>query len=347
MKQRAIDRIKRQLKFLVENRKTIIADTDTHLTDFSIMSAQMQKKYESTYNLYQGRPISVEDLLTEMKMAGVDLCLCWQNPATTWYRGGSLNFEYLLRSNRYIFECSCRYPEKIIPSGWTDPKALGMETAKEMVRICVEDFGCPVVKINPAQNAFQIDSDQVIELTRTIIDYGVVPAFHFAADTKYTPTEGLCHLADLFPDSKILAVHMGGGGASYMEAEKMYNDIRSLGLKYKNLYFVESAKRDIHIESDFITYTLSGEADYKRIFCASDAPYGRMTWNYGGYRSMFASLIDSEHHTDSRVRNHAALFDKALAQRFMGGNFADFMIEQYTGMLHREVSPTHEYELLK
>ena len=340
-----IQRIQRQLDYLSENRNKIIADTDTHLTDFSGMTSQMLYKYYSTHNLYQGRPISVEDLLAEMEMAGVDVCLCWQNPAATPYRGGEQNFEALLKSNRYIFECSCKYPEKIIPSGWTDPKALGVEDAKEMVRICVEDFGFPIIKMNPAQNAYQIDDERVIELTRSVIEYGAVPAFHFAADTSYTPTEGLCHLAQLFPESEILAVHMGGGGSSYLEAETMYNEIRELGLVYKNLYFVESAKRDIHIESDLITYTLAGEENYKRIFCASDAPYGRMTWNYGGYRCMFKSLMNGEKHTDPRVRENAALFTPELVQRFMGGNFADFIIKRYSEMLkkHEEESYVVDY----
>lgn len=333
MNQSTLNRITRQLDYLKTNRERLVADADTHITDFAGMTTPMLKKYQSTDNLYQGRPISAEDLLVEMNMAGVDVCLCWQNPATTPYRGGWANFESLLNSNRYIYECSCKYPERIIPTGWTDPKALGVEKAREMIRICIEDFGMPIIKMNPAQNAFPIDDECVVDLTRYIIELGAVPAFHFAADTCYTPVKGLVNLANEFPNDDILAVHMGGGGSSYLEAETMYNEIREEGLNHKNLYFIESAKRDIHIESDIITYALAGKEDVTRIFCASDAPYGRMTWNYGGYRCMFDSLINSDKHSDQRVRNNPSYFTPELEQQFLGKNFADFIIRRYTKML--------------
>jgi hypothetical protein len=91
-------------------------------------------------------------------------------------------------------------------------------------------------------------------LIRTIIGYGAIPAFHFAADTQYTPVSGLKKTGrKCFPNNRLLVIHMGGGGASYNEAETMYHEVRELGLEYKNLFFIESAKRDTHIESDFIT----------------------------------------------------------------------------------------------
>lgn len=336
MNTNAFHRMRTQLEFLNNNKHRLVADADTHITDTSNLSPVIQEKYDSTPNYYQGRPISAEDLITEMDMAGVDVCLCWQNPATTYYPGLSeQNFDALLSSNRYVYESACKYPERIIPTGWTDPKALGLDLAKEMIRVCVMEYGCPVVKFNPAQNAFPIDNETTIELIRTITGYGAIPAFHFAADTQYTPVSGLKKLAELFPDNRLLVIHMGGGGASYNEAETMYHEVRELGLAYKNLFFIESAKRDTHIESDFITYSLAGEEHYKRIFCASDAPYGRMTWNYGGYRQMLKSLVDSELHTDKRVRNNPNVFTPDLAKRFMGQNFVEFIVDQYSSMVTR------------
>jgi len=45
---------------------------------------------------------------------------------------------------------------------------------------------------------------------------------------------------------------MGGGGSSYCEGESLYREAREIGLKHPNLFFIQSAKRDCHIESDFI-----------------------------------------------------------------------------------------------
>lgn len=128
---------------------------------------------------------------------------------------------------------------------------------------------------------------------------------------------------------RIIGVHMGGGGALYPEAEDLYNQTRALGLKYANLFFIQSAKRDTHIESDFITYALEGEPFNKNIACASDAPYGRQTWNFGGYRAMFQSLLNSKDHTDARVRQNPSIFIKDLQQDFMGRNFSELIIKGY------------------
>ncbi|NJK96771.1 MAG: hypothetical protein HC905_19295 [Bacteroidales bacterium] len=128
---------------------------------------------------------------------------------------------------------------------------------------------------------------------------------------------------------------MGGGGAAYPVAEELYQKPDPLGLECPNIHYVLSAKRDTHTESDLITYTLAGEKHSGRLFCGSDAPYGRMTWNFGGYRAMFNSLINGKNHTDLRVRNNQYLFTDGIAARYMGGNLAAFMIEAYKRILER------------
>ena len=51
---------------------------------------------------------------------------------------------------------------------------------------------------------------------------------------------------------------MGGGGASYNEADTLYAESRALGLRQSNIHFALSAKRDTHIESDLIAYQAAG-----------------------------------------------------------------------------------------
>ena len=96
----------------------------------------------------------------------------------------------------------------------------------------------------------------------------------------------------LQPEHPVLAIHMGGSGAGYPEADELYRQARELGLRRSNIRYVLSAKRDTHIESDLIAYTQAGEPFCRNLSCASDAPYGRMTWNFGGFRAMFRSLQD-------------------------------------------------------
>lgn len=333
----ARNRVKYQLEYLETNRNRLVIDGDTHATDTEAMHASLKVQMDAGSDYYHGRPVSAEDLMAEMNMAGVDMALIWQNPAATVYTNHpEADFKALFNANLYIYETALKYPDRFIPAGWTDPKALGVNNAKKLVNICVNEFGFAIVKMNPAQNAFPIDSEPVVEVFDHIVRLGAVPAFHFGADTEFTPAEGLRNLANRFPEHPIIGVHMGGGGAAYPVAEELYQKARLLGLECPNIHFVLSAKRDTHIESDLITYTLAGEQPSSRIFCGSDAPYGRMTWNFGGYRAMFKSLIDGRKHTDSRVRVNETLFTDRIAGKYMGGNLALFMIDAYSRILNHK-----------
>lgn len=323
-------RIVRQVNFLINNKDRLTIDADTHPSNLKLLSGRILDKYKSSENYYHGRPISGDDLLREMKMAAVDMSLIWQNPAATPYTDNqSENYNRLLKANEYIFDLGQSYPEKFIPAGWTDPKALGLANALKIVDVFMNDFGFLIVKMNPAQNAFPIDSADVMAIVEKIAKNNGLVAFHYGADTPYTPAKGLEKIARSFPETRIIGIHMGGGGASYNEGEELYNHTRELGLKCPNLFFVQSAKRDTHIESDFITYTLEGEPFCKNIACASDAPYGRQTWNFGGYRLMFKSLLNSEEHTDERVRNNPEAFNEGMRQNYMGRNLAELIIDGY------------------
>lgn len=325
-----------RLAFLKENKSNLVIDADTHVSDINELKGPTRERYFNSTNYYQGRPITAAELLKEMEMAEVDMSLIWQNPAATDYSNDpSYNYKSLYNANKYIFESVSQYPKKFIPGGWTDPKALGMDKALQLTEICVNDFGFPIVKLNPAQNAFPLDSEFVITVFEKIVELGAIPAFHYGADTPYTPPEGLERIARHFKDKMLIAIHMGGGGAGYIEADEQYIKSRNLGLEHPNILYVLSAKRDTHIESDLITYQLAGEPFNKNLCCASDAPYGRQAWNFGGFRWMFKTLKDHQNHTDKRVRENPGLFTDNIVQRYIGTNFAEIAIKGYESILNQ------------
>jgi predicted TIM-barrel fold metal-dependent hydrolase len=319
------------IAFLREHQDSLVIDADTHITDVDSLSGAARERYETTEGYYHGRPISAEDLIAEMGMAGVDMALIWQNPAWTAYSADAdRNAEALLEANRYIQRAARNHPLRFIPAGWTDPNACGLANALRIAEICVREFRFPIVKMNPAQNAFPIDSPEVAAVVDRIVELGAVPAFHFGADTPYTPAAGLARIAARHPDHPLLASHMGGGGASYHAAEQTYHEARRLGLDQPNIRYPLSTKRDTHIESDLIAYQLAGEPFCHHLFAASDAPFGRMTWNFGGFRAMLASLANGTCHTDARVRAHPGLFTAEACRDYLGGNFARFALEILT-----------------
>ena len=323
----AAERVRRQAMRLTRDGASLTIDADVHLTDPETLPDAMHRQMEATPNYFHGRPISAEDALAEMAMAGVDMALVWQNPSATPY-GDDLdaNHAALLAANRYIADAALAHPERFIPAGWTDPKALGFERSAALVETLIERFGFVVVKMNPAQNAYPIDSEDVFRTVDLIVERGAVPAFHIGSDTPFTPPEGLAKVARRHPDHPVIAVHMGGGGAAFVEAEENYQTIRRLGLELPNIFFALSAKRDTHCESDLITYQLAGAPFKTNIACASDAPYGRMTWNFGGYRLMFESLLDGAKHTDPRLRKDPGAFNAEDVAGYLGGNIAALIV---------------------
>lgn len=331
----ATQRATAQLEYIRKHPKCVI-DADTHISDLSVSPCWIQDRILESANYFHGKPITAEELVDEMDAASVDMALCWQNPAATVYPGTEIeNFSSLLAANQYIYDASLRFPDRIIPAGWTDPKALGLEGALKIVDHCISEFGFAVVKINPAQNEFPIDSDEVFAIVDRIYSGKAIPAFHFGADTPYTPPEGLARLAKKYAPHPLLAIHMGGGGASYVEAEETYTKSREIGLQNPNIRYILSAKRDTHMESDFIAYQSAGSPFDENLFCASDAPYGRQSWNFGGFRAMFDTLLKPDRHSDPRLRSNPGLFTQEAVAGYLGGNFAQFMIKVYERFLSR------------
>lgn len=322
---------------LTRGADSLVIDGDAHISRMRALPAAARARLRATPHYYQGRPMSAEDLVAEMDMAGVDLALVWQNPAAT-LRGSDrrANGRALLDANRYVLESARRYPDRLIPAGWTDPAGLGLEQALELTEQLVREFGFLVVKMNPAQNRFPIDSRPVFSVVAKIVELGAIPAFHFGGDTRFTPARGLARLAKAFAPHRIIAVHMGGGGSDYVSGDALYTEARELGLRFPNLFFIESAKRDCHIESDFIAYQLAGAPFKGNIAVGSDAPYGRLSWNFGGYRAMFASLRDPRH-PDPRLAAHPGLIDAAAERAYLGGNLARLLAEGYA----RWLAPDH------
>ncbi|MFP4059516.1 MAG: hypothetical protein ACLFUC_03410 [Bacteroidales bacterium] len=66
-----------------------------------------------------------------------------------------------------------------------------------------------------------------------------------------------------------------------------------------------------------------------------DAPYGRQTWNFDGYRWMFKSLKAGKNHTDKRVRENPNLFTDDVVKNYMGRNFAELALLGYSAILQK------------
>ncbi|MFN3685404.1 amidohydrolase family protein [Salinarimonas sp.] len=326
--------VERRLAHLAAVQQSVTIDADTHPSDPDAYSPELAERLARDPNYWQGRPIGGEELLRDLDQAGIDMALAWQNPAVTVYGADeNENFERLLAANRYIARFAEANPTRIIPGGWTDPKALGLRNALTLARICVEDFGFPIVKMNPAQNAYPITDPMVGETVDAIVALGAIPTFHLGGDSPYTPPDGFAAMAARNPAHPIIGVHMGGGGSHFVAGDETYLGARRIGLEHENIFYVLSAKRDTHIESALVTYRSAGPSAWRRLAIGSDAPYGRPSWNFGGMRGLLAALSDGAHSNDPRLRADPGMFDEDAARDVLGRNFAALVVAAYERLL--------------
>lgn len=323
----AIQTLTARMSFLETHKHQLVIDGDTHPTDLNTLEPALQERYQATPFYYQGRPLAYQTLLASMAAVGIDVALTWQNPAAfTYGNDRDINFDKLYQANRNIARFAQRYPNKFIPAGWTDPEGLGLEHAMKLVELCVQEWGFSIIKMNPAQNAFPIDSSNVMRLVEKIITLGATPAFHFGGDSPYTPASGLEKVVAAFQDHVIIGVHMGGGGSHYVDGDKTYLEARALGLRYPNLFYIMSAKRDCHIESALIAYTQKGAPFNKNLAWGSDAPYGLQSWNLGGLQKLFDNLQNNIY-TAAIDDDLTSLFTPQVKQNYLGTNLAEVVIQ--------------------
>lgn len=347
MKPQTFAQFENRTKFLRANSDTLTIDADMHPTDPDTIPPACIARMTQCPDYFHTRPLLSTDVISRLDAAKVDMGLCWQNPAMVPYTDSlAENALRLTQSNRRISELARRHPTRIIPAGWTDPKALGVTAAIKLARLCVSEFAMSVVKMNPAQNAYPIDDPMVLEVVDAIVETGAIPAFHFGADTPYTPTSSLETVARRHPDHPVIAVHMGGGGGHFVESEDTCLSARAAGLRNPNIFYVLSAKRDAHIVSDLITYAAAGPPFSRNIACGSDAPYADPVFHFAGFRALLADLTNGETHPDERLRAHPNLIDSHQVQNFLGGNFADLIIAAHERILARSTqsSPGHPTE---
>lgn len=148
--------------------------------------------------------LTAEEMISWLDKAGIDKALTWLQPPY------DRNID---RANRYVYESFSKFPDRILPFGWTDPH-LGLDAALEQIRKCVDDFGFLGVKLNGAQNDFYIDDDGLVsDVIDAIVETGKILAFHIGCDAfDKTHPYRLSKIAMKHPKARIIAVHMGGVG---------------------------------------------------------------------------------------------------------------------------------------
>jgi predicted TIM-barrel fold metal-dependent hydrolase len=219
-----------------------------------------------------GNSISIDELLYMMDQAGVDKAVTWLQPPY---------LRNLDAANRYVYEAMRQYPDRILGFGWADPH-LGGEKARDTVKKCIYEYGLYGVKLNGAQNSFYIDDPTLsLPIIEEVAKTGKLLAFHVGTDAyEFTHPFRVGKIARLFPELRILVVHMGGVG---------FHDLSDAAIEvaqeHPNLTLIGSAVRSKPILKAIKTLGA------KRVCFGSDAPFELMHVELAKYRALLAKEI--------------------------------------------------------
>ena len=233
----------------------MIIDADCHLTPAE-----------------SGWGIQSEELVRRMDYAGVDKALTWLQPAY---------FPNVEAGNTLVYEATQKFPDRILGFGWADPH-FGLDAAKGQVRRCVEEYGFYGVKLNGAQNRFYIDSQNMaLPIIVEIANTGTILAFHIGTDAyEATHPFRLAKIARIFPETKILCVHMGGVA---------FHDLSDAAIEVAqecpNITLVGSGVRAVNILKAI--KTLGAE----RVCFGSDTPFALMHVELAMYEALMRDEI--------------------------------------------------------
>ncbi len=255
----------------------MIIDADTHLTPL--------REY--------GVDTNADELVAMMDKAGVDKALSW---ARRPYDRCKLKDVI-----KYIYESTKKYPDRIIGYGWVDPM-MGAEYAMDTLKLCIEEYGFRGVKFNGCQNEhFSDDEKMVMPLIDYLARNGASVAFHTGGDAPdQTSPYRIGKIAKMYPDLKILMVHIGCGGASY-DLSRQAIDVAK---ECPNVYFVGS---DIRTGS-LLNFVKQIGTD--RLCFGSDAPFEHMKVEVNRYKTLFEEELPKKAYEDVMSGNILRFLEK-------------------------------------
>jgi len=238
-------------------------------------------------SLTEKNGITAEQALKKMDRANIDMANIWLQPPY---------MRDIETANRYVYHSARAHPDRFFATGWVDPH-FGETAAMDTLKRCTQEYGMRAVKMNGAQNNFYIDDESCFPLYESLSSMDCVLAFHVGADFyDFTHPTRAQKIAKLFPDLRILLVHMGGVGLPNLS-----NACIEVAQQCPNTMLVGSAISYVSIAHAIRTLGPT------RVCFGSDEPFAFMHVERAAYEAFLPDVTDHDGYT-----------------LVMGGNIAHF-----------------------
>ena len=219
--------------------------------------------------------ITADELVHQMDREGVDKAVVWLKPPYDKDIGPE---------NRAIYEATKRYPDRLVGFGWANPR-LGKETTLATITQCFEDYGFYGIKFNGAQDDYVIDDSEIaLPYIEKAVRYGKPLAFHIGADFyENTHPYRLAHIAERFPETRFLMVHMGGAALPALDRSAI-----EVTTKCSNITIIGSG-----VDASASVKAVQA-LDIDRVCFGSDTPFALMHVGLAKYRALLRDFSEED-----------------------------------------------------
>jgi predicted TIM-barrel fold metal-dependent hydrolase len=260
------------------SRKTI--DCDTHL---------------GLHPHSSGVTTTMEQLIEIMDQAEVSMATSWPN--------FPYDPNYLEDNNRYVYESTLKYPDRIIGFGWVEPK-FGLKKALDLTKRCMEEYGLRGVKMNAANFGLRYDDlELVAPVVEEVAKHNGVMVLHTAVNAiEGSHPFRTRKMAKLYPETPMWLVHIGG----WSFGEDFSDACAEVALECPNISLLGS---DIKNQSIVKVIKKVGST---RVMFASDAPYNYMHVEKDRYEALLRHELTEEEIDNVMYKNVAGVLNLSL-----------------------------------
>lgn len=170
-----------------------------------------------------------------------------------------------------------KYPDRLIGAAWINPCEAG---CIEQARDAVENHGFKAIKLHPLLNAYVANDPCVFPVAELAGELDIPLMIH-TGHPPFSLPWSVAQLAELYPDVKMVMVHMGHGNGIYIQAAI------DLAKKYDNLY-LETSGMPMHTKIKEAYETVGSD----RVMWGTDMPFHHPTVE--AQRTLVSGLEDDQ-----------------------------------------------------
>lgn len=170
-----------------------------------------------------------------------------------------------------------KYPDRFVGAAWVNPYD---SDALDQVRDAVENHGFKAIKLHPLMHGY-LPNDECVFPVAELAKELDIPLMIHTGHPPYSLPWSVAQLADIYPDVKMVMIHMGHGNGMYVQSAI------DMAKKYPNLY-METSGMPMHTKIKEAYEDVGSD----RVMWGLDAPFHHPTVEM--QRTIVSGLTDKQ-----------------------------------------------------